>query len=322
MTRLLLAAAFALTAGTAIAADVAPLTLSKTIALKGVDGKLDHLAVDSKGERLFVANKPNNTLDIVDLKTGKLVKQIADQGKISGVAYAADLDMVYAGNGAGTCNGFACADYKLAFSTKAPGADNVHYNSETKLVYVGCGETLMILDAKTGEAKTSIKLPGAVHGFKIDVKAGKIFAVLTKPSLVAVIDLAKNEVTDKFPLTLSDAGSPIAYDAANGLLFVGCPKKAMVVVFDAKTGKELAGIEIPAGIDDIHYDSKLKRIYASCGDGALCVLEKKGEKYEVTAKLESPKSSRTCAYSNGKVYLSVPKSKDSEGPEIRVYDAK
>ena len=174
MTRFLLVAAFALTAGTAIAADEAPLTLSKTIPLKGVDGKLDHLAVDSKGERLFVANKPNNTLDIVDLKTSKLVKQIADQGKISGVAYAADLDMVYAGNGAGTCNGFAGADYKLAFSTKAPGADNVHYNSETKLVYVGCGETLMVLDAKTGEAKTSIKLPGAVHGFKIDKKAGKI----------------------------------------------------------------------------------------------------------------------------------------------------
>ena len=43
---------------------------------------------------------------------------------------------------------------------------------------------------------------------------------------------------------------------------------------------------------------------------------------EVTAKLETPKSSRTCAYSNGKVYLGVPKSKDTEGPEIRVYDAK
>lgn len=42
------------------------LVKTKTIPLKGVAGKLDHLAVDNQGQRLFVANKPNNTLDIVD----------------------------------------------------------------------------------------------------------------------------------------------------------------------------------------------------------------------------------------------------------------
>ena len=325
MTRtLFLAAAVAAVAAVscpAFAAD-APLTLVRTIELKGVDGKLDHLAVDAKGERLFVANKPNNTLDVVDLKTGKLVKQIAGQGKVSGVAHSADLDMVYAANGAGTCNGFSGADCKPAFSTKAPNADNVHYDPATKLVYVGCGDSLAVLDAKTGEAKAPIKLPGSVHGFEIDSAAGRIFAVLTKPSLVGVVDLAKGEVTGKHPLTLSDAGSPVAYASADGLLFVGCPKKPMVVVFDAKTGKELAGVEIPGGVDDVHYDAKLKRLYASCGDGALCVVEKKGDKYEVAAKLETPKSSRTCAFGDGRLYLGVPKQPGREGPEIRVYEAK
>ena len=76
------------------------LVATKTIPLKGVPGKLDHLAVDSKGQRLFVCNKPNNTLDIVDLKSGSLVKQIPDQGKVSGITYAEDLDMIYVGNGA------------------------------------------------------------------------------------------------------------------------------------------------------------------------------------------------------------------------------
>ncbi len=303
------------------AAEETPLKLVMTIPLKGIDGKLDHLAVHSKGERLFVANKPNNTLDVVDLKTGKLVQQIKDQGKISGIAYSAELDMVYAGNGAGTCNGFSCSDFKLVFSTKAPKADNVHFNKETKAVYVGCGKTMLMLDAKTGEMKTTIELPGSVHGFKIDAKAGKIFTILTSPSLIGVVDMAKNEVTEKYPLMLSDAGSPVAYDNKGGLLFVGCPKKA-VVVFDAKTGKELEMVEIPAGIDDIHFDKTLNRVYASCGDGFLCVIEKKGEKYAVTAKIETPKSSRTCAFSGGKVYLGVPKQAGQDGPEIRVYEAK
>jgi DNA-binding beta-propeller fold protein YncE len=310
-------------AGPVSAAGPEKLVLLKTIPLKGVAGKLDHLAVDSKGERLFVANKPNNTLDIVDLKTGKLVKQIADQGKVSGVSYAADLDMIYVGNGAGFCNAFAGKEYKQVFSTPAPHADNVHFHSGNKMVYVGQDEILSVLDAKTGEIKAAINLPGAVHGFKIDKDAGKIYAVLTKPNLVAVIDIEKNQVVGKFDLTVSDAGSPIAQDAEHGLLFVGCPKKQpMVVAFDTRTGKEVASVAIPGGVDDVHFDKRRNRIYASCSDSALVVIEKQGDKYEIVEKLETPKDSRTCTWSQGKLYLGVPRQDGTDGPEVRIYEAR
>jgi hypothetical protein len=294
---------------------------TKTIPLVGVAGKLDHLAVDTVAERLFVANKPNNTLDIVDLKTGKLVKQIADQGKVSGVDYAAELDMIYVGNGAGVCNAFGGKEYQRVFSTSAARADNVHYSSGS--VYVGQDEVLSQPDARTGTINASIALPGAVHGFKIDERAGKIYCVLTKPNMVAVVDISSRAISDKFPLTLSDAGSPIAQDAENGLLFVGCPKKQpMIVVFDAKIGAEISSIEIPAGVDDVHFDSQRNRLYASCGDGALVVIEKKGDKYEVVASLTTPKDSRTCAWSSGRLFLGVPKQEGHDGPEIRVYEAR
>jgi DNA-binding beta-propeller fold protein YncE len=299
-----------------------PLVLVQTIPLKGVAGKLDHLAVDRKGGRLFVANKPNNTLDIVDLKEGKLIKQIPDQGKVSGVAYASDLDTIYVGNGAGTCNGFDGKDYRLVFSTPAPNADNVHYHSGTKRVYVGQDELMSELDAKSGEVKAEIKLPGAVHGFRIDKDAGKIYTVLTKPNLIGVVDIAKQSVIESFQLTKSDAGSPIAQDAANGLLFVGCPKKQpMVVVFDAKMGKEIASVEIPGGIDDLHFDRRRNRLYASCSDQVLVVIENKSEKYEITQKIPTPKDSRTCVFAAGKLYLGVPRQENTEGPEVRVFEA-
>src|SRR4051794_16503910 len=80
---------------TAVAADPT-LDLVQTIVLKGKPGKLDHLTVDGKGGRLFLANKVNNTLDVVDLKEGKLVQQITGQGGVQGLAYAADLDRIYA----------------------------------------------------------------------------------------------------------------------------------------------------------------------------------------------------------------------------------
>jgi hypothetical protein len=130
-------------------------------------------------------------------------------------------------------------------------------------------------------------------------------------------------VTGKFDLTVSDAGSPIAQDAANGLLFVGCPKKQpMVVVFEEKTGKEIASVEIPAGIDDLHFDKQRNRLYASCSDSVLAVIEKRGDKYEVVAKLETPKDSRTCVWSSGKLYLGVPRQEGKDGPEVRIYEAR
>jgi outer membrane protein assembly factor BamB len=319
----LLSAALFFGARAALAADAESLVLTQTIRLKGVPGKLDHLAVDDKGQRLFVANKPNNTLDIVDLKAGKLIRQIPDQGKVSGVTYAEDLNMIYVGNGAGFCNAFDGKEYNQVFSVKAPNADNVHYHSGSKLVYVGQDEILSAFDAKTGDLKQSVHLPGAVHGFRIDKKAGKIYAVLTKPNLIAVIDLSNHEIVNQYPLTLSDAGSPIAQDAENGLLFVGCPKqKPMVVAFDIKSGKEVGSVEIPAGVDDVHFDSRRNRLYASCSAGALIVIEKHGDTCDIVARLETPKDSRTCAWKAGKLYLGVPKVEGMEGPEVRVYEAR
>lgn len=311
-----------LSVGFAFAADSEPLVLVKTIQLKGAAGKLDHLAVDSKGERLFLANKTNNTLDIVDLKTDMLVRQVADQGKVSGVAYAADLDMIYVGNGVGTCNAFDGRDFKPVFSTPTPNADNVHYHSGIQKVYVGQDEILSELDARTGQITASISLPGAVHGFRIDKRAGRIYAALTKPNLVAAIDISTHKVVDKYDVTRTDAVSPITQDVANDLLFLGCPKKQpMVLVIDSKTGKEIANVDIPAGVDDLHFDRQRNRLYASCSDSTLVVIQKKDADYQIVARLATPKDSRTCAWSSGRLYLGVPRQEGKPGPEIWIYEA-
>src|SRR5262245_30583651 len=43
------------------------LQLVQTIPLPGVERRIDHLAVDVPGQRLFVAALGNNTLEVVDL---------------------------------------------------------------------------------------------------------------------------------------------------------------------------------------------------------------------------------------------------------------
>src|SRR5262245_45875788 len=87
-----LTACLALSAGALSRTGVEEQQLLKrvdTIQLKGASGPLDHLFVDAKHSRLFVANQSNNTLDVVDLKTNKLAKQIPEQKEIHGIAYVA-----------------------------------------------------------------------------------------------------------------------------------------------------------------------------------------------------------------------------------------
>ena len=330
MTRLVtlvaLAAALApYAAPPALAADPAPLVLVQTIPLKGTAGKLDHLAVDARGGRLFVANKANNTLDVVDLKAGTLIRQVPDQVKVSGVAYAADLDMIYVGNGGGVCNGIDGKDYRTVFSTPAEKADNVYYHSGSKLVYVAHGDTVSALDANSGEVKARIPTGGKVEEFRVDKKANKLFINLRGPSVVGVIDLVKNEVVDRFKLTKTDTNGPLAYDDKAGLLFVGCGGKApMVIVVDAKTGREEASVAIPAGIDNLHYDKKRDRLYASCGDGVVAVVGTKGGQYALLAKVETAKKAKTSAYhsGSGRLYVGAPNVEGTEGPSVLVYEAR
>jgi hypothetical protein len=54
------------------------LSLETHIPLPNVKGRIDHLSVDVKGQRLFVAAVDNHTLEVVDLKSGQRVHTVTD----------------------------------------------------------------------------------------------------------------------------------------------------------------------------------------------------------------------------------------------------
>jgi hypothetical protein len=53
------------------------LKLVQTIPLPGVIGRLDHMGIDLEQKRLFVAAVDNNTLEVVDLTDGEVIKSLA-----------------------------------------------------------------------------------------------------------------------------------------------------------------------------------------------------------------------------------------------------
>jgi DNA-binding beta-propeller fold protein YncE len=257
-----------LTVPTAGAAEPAALELRQTIPLESGTGRYDHLALDDAHGRLFLANLSNNSLDVVDLKAGKLVKQVPGQKKIQGVAYAADLDRIFVGNGGdGACRVFDGHDYSLVKSIPVPDADNVRYRADTHTVYVTGEGGLTVIDAKTMTVTTTVRLPGSPEAHQLDSGRDRLFVNTHKPAQVAVVDLKANKVAAEYKLDSAEANYPMALDPDSGRVFVGCRKKPCLIALDAKTGKELAVVPIPGDTDDLYYDAKRGRLYVICGGG-------------------------------------------------------
>jgi DNA-binding beta-propeller fold protein YncE len=304
------------------------LELVQTIVLKGKAGKLDHLALDTKRERLYLANTANGTLDIVDLKAGKLLKQVRGQTGIQGIAYASDLDRVFVGlGGGGLCNVFSGDEYKPLKTIKFSGdADNTRYDPASHQTFVAHDEkALGIIDAKTYAVSPDLKLPGTAEGFQVEGKRPRLYLNIPNPSQVLVIDTRKKEVIAKYPVTLASGAHPLAIDEENKRIFLGCRTEPMVVVMDSETGKEVVSVEIPKDIDDLHYDSKRKKLYASCGEGFLAVIRQVGpDKYELEEKIATVKQAKTSLFAgdSNRLYLAVPRQPNQDGPEIRVYKIK
>jgi DNA-binding beta-propeller fold protein YncE len=301
----------------------------QTIALNGPVGGLDHLAVDAKRGRLFVANTAGDSLDVVDLKAGKLLKQVPGQGRIRGIAYSPEADRVFVGNGSGgVCNTFDGENYELLKSVPlGVDADNVRYNPRTRRIYVVHADSeVSVIDATDYTRRSPIALPESLGAFQLEAGRPRMY-INAKLGQVVAIDSDKDEVIGRFPVAPAGVNAALAIDEPNHRLLVGCRKNPALVVMDSDTGKIVASVPIPGDVDDVSFDERRRRIYASCGDGAIAVIgQVDADRYEPLATVPTVKGARTSIFNakDGKLYLAVPRRAERperENPEVWVYRA-
>jgi DNA-binding beta-propeller fold protein YncE len=302
------------------------LDLVGTIPLKGPAGRLDHMALDADHGRLFVANMANSSLDVVDLKAGKLVKQIPGQHKIQGVAYAPGFNRIFVGNGQdGVCNVFDGNGYDLLKGIRLEDADNVRFDPRKNRVYVAHAEkSLAVIDAKSLEVLADIKLPGDPEAFQLETGRSRLYLNVPNPSQVVVVDTDKQEVIGQYRLRRAGGNFPLALDEANHRILVGCREKPLMVILDSESGKEVAAVAIPGDTDDLFYDGKRKQVYVTCGEGFLAVIRQiDADHYDLVEKIPTAKLARTCLWDSitSRLYVVLPRQSGQEGPEIRVYHA-
>jgi hypothetical protein len=311
-------------ASAALAANAPTLKLTQTIPLPGVKGRFDHFAIDTAGKRLFVAALGNNTVEVVDLAAGKRIRSLAGMSKPTGVLFLSKPNQVIVANGDdGTLRILSGDDFQVLQNlTTLADADNLRYDPQTKLAWLGYGEgALALIDPAAAKLVASVKLAAHPESFQLERDGRRIFVNVPDAKQVAVIDREKRAVTDTWPMEKFQANFPMALDEPNHRLFIGCRQPARLVVLDTATGKPVADLAISGDIDDLFYDAPSKHLYLSCGEGFLDTVEQTtADAYRRVSQMSTAPGARTCYFSPGldRLYLAVP-DRGSQKAELRIY---
>ena len=201
-------------------------------------------------------------------------------------------------------------------------ADNVRVDQANKRVIVGYGEGALGISDVTGNRVDNIKLDAHPESFQVETKGSRVFVNVPKKGHIAVVDRDKHSIIGRWTLEGNGANFPMALDEPNHRLFVVCRRPARLLVFNTDSGKIVAQAECVGDSDDVFYDSRRKRIYASGGAGAIWVyVQRDADHYETVAKIQTADGARTSLFvpEMSKLFIAAPH-RGGQNAVIQVYD--
>src|SRR6202051_1365140 len=312
-----------------------PLRLVQTIPMPNVKGRIDHMDVDVKSNRLFVAGLENGSVEVADLGAGKWSKSIPGFKKTQGIAYIPSLNKMFVASGDdGMLRVFRADSLELLDSLKLElGPNRVAFEPNSEILYVGYGGKdagkdygqVGIIDAKTDKSLGDIKVEAHPAELLLGKSGETLYVFISAASKVQVVDTKKREVLSTWP-TSSQRNGDGAFDEKNHRLLLGTRTPPKMMVMDSSTGKEVATLPTVEGMDGVYFNEKQKRIYVSGGRdndvGYIFIYQQKdADHYEAIGKIPTKSGAGTSFWSPelNRFYIGAPAS-DKEEAAILVFE--
>ena len=212
--------------------------VGEIVKLEGVHG----MAIASEFNRGFISNGISSTVSVVDMKTLKVVKNIAVGQKPDAILYDAFSHRVF--------------------------------------VYNGRSNDASVIDAQKGTVIATVALGGKPE-FSATDRKGHIFVNLEDKSEVVGFDASTLKIFARWPLKGGEEPTGLAIDVEHHRLFSVCKNKLMFVL-DSDNGTVVATLPIGAKVDGCAFDPGAGLVFSSNGEGTITVVrEESPSKFSV-----------------------------------------
>ena len=262
--------------------------VAKFVMPASLHGKFDHLGIDQRGGRLFVAAESAHQVLVFDVKSGKYLRSITDIEIPHAIFVREDLNRIYiTDGGSGALKVYDGKTYALLKTIPLKlDADSIGYDPATHFLYIDNGggdvhETfsmLSIVDTTRDVKVADVKIDGdTLEAMALEGSTGKMYVNNAAKNEIVVFDRKARSVLASWPVKLGKRNVAMALNEAGDRLFVAS-RSGDISIFDTATGKELSSFPIGKGVDDLAFDSTSKRLYAPCGgDGLIYIYEQRSQ---------------------------------------------
>jgi hypothetical protein len=276
-----------------------PLVLERRIELANVSGRIDHMAVDLRRHRLFVAELGNDSVDVIDLSSSTVLHRFTGLKSPQGVAYLPGPDAIAIANAEdGSVHFYGASDFAaLGTLNLGSDADNARVDVRTGNIVVSYGDGgLAVIDPTTRSKRQDIGLAGHPESFQIDPRADRAYVNVPDAGEIAVIDLATGRQVAKWTVPGEAENFPMAIDSAGETIATVFRSPPRLVLLNSETGAVTGSYSTCADADDVFFDSRRHRVYVSCGAAVIDVFSRDGSGAEHLAAIHTSSGARTSLF--------------------------
>jgi DNA-binding beta-propeller fold protein YncE len=211
--------------------------------------------VDDLGKG-YTSNGRTNNVTVFDLKTSKILGQVA--------------------------------------TGKNP--DWIMYDPFSKKVITSnhSGGDISVIDPTTDQVVATLTISGAKLETIVSDNAGKLFINAEDKNEIVAVDIMKYAVIAKWSLAPGEGPTGLAIDTKTKRLFATCDK--LLVVMDATNGTIVDKLPIGDGCDGAAFDPATKLVFTSNGEGTVTVIKEISKnEFKVIDNVPTKKGARTIA---------------------------
>jgi len=225
---------------------------------------------------------------------GKVLHRTPDLSEPQGVAYVPFSDSVFVAN-AGDGSVHVLRGEGLTPIRRIElddDADNVRVDAARNRVLVGYGKgALAVIDPASLTKTADIRLKAHPEGFQIDETGTQVFVNVPDAREIGIVDLATGS-TRSLPTQGAGSNFPMATDGDEHQVLVVFRSPPSLMALSSQDGHVVTKVETCGDADDVFVDRKRRRVYVSCGEGVVDVLESREAGYGRLARVPTVPGAR------------------------------